>query len=172
MNEPKYNAGFCFQIIAAGAAFCVARIGAGMMPDELFLRVFCKPAAAGAALLCGAASNETLIVSNAGGVFEVVRSCGAADFFSMMGGALAWHAAGCRRRADTAWRLALVFPAAFALTVVVNSARLAVVVATHPIAVRFLPERFGAAAHMVAGVLVFFPALLATWYICDSRSKK
>jgi hypothetical protein len=32
-----------------------------------------------------------------------------------------------------------------------------------------LPERFDAAVHMVSGVMIFFPALLAVWWVCKTR---
>jgi hypothetical protein len=52
----------------------------------------------------------------------------------------------------------------FALTV--NGARIVVTVWTRAVAEVVLPASCFPAVHLASGVLVFFPALLAMWWLC------
>jgi hypothetical protein len=54
----------------------------------------------------------------------------------------------------------------------VNSMRVVLSFWTRLASEALLPERFDAAVHMVSGVMIFFPALLAVWWFCKTRTKE
>jgi len=54
----------------------------------------------------------------------------------------------------------------------VNGLRVVLSYWTRMLSEALLPERFDAAVHMVSGVMIFFPALLAVWWFCKTRTKE
>jgi exosortase/archaeosortase family protein len=51
----------------------------------------------------------------------------------------------------------------------VNSMRVVLSFWTRLASEAMLPERFDAAVHMVSGVMIFFPALLCVWWLCETK---
>jgi hypothetical protein len=164
--------------------FAVAKLVAECLPEAAFAQVFCKvPAWLAAVYFQTPLQGETLLFGS-GATVVVSRACGGADFFAMLCAVLAWHAVAHREREhkhqhESGRRRAtlnaivvfgLIFPIAWAATLLVNGARVIAVVWVRAGADALLPERFAAAAHLAAGVLVFFPALAAAWWLCERRS--
>ena len=56
---------------------------------------------------------------------------------------------------------------AWVLTILVNSARLILIVPVTAVS-RILPERFGASVHMASGMLVFMSAFVILWFVSEN----
>lgn len=111
------------------------------------------PAKAGADGWWLAFSGQPLLVTGA---------CSATDFFQMTAALLGWHCALRTQRAawwPAAGAVALV--AAVPLTLFINALRLIAVAHAHRWVIPRLPEAYGAFLHMLTGVAVFLPALIA-----------
>jgi exosortase/archaeosortase family protein len=54
----------------------------------------------------------------------------------------------------------------------VNSMRVVLSYWTRLASEALLPERFDGAVHMVSGVMIFFPALLAAWWVCKTKTSE
>jgi exosortase/archaeosortase family protein len=128
------------DLFAAGAA----RVAAGLL---------------GAGLRLGATGQ---VVVWGEGTVTVTAACSGTDFFLMVAALLGWRLA----RADRP--LAATIPAALLgvtlavpVTLLVNGLRIAAVAQAHRWLIPLLPERHGAFAHMLTGVAVFLPALIA-----------
>lgn len=127
--------------------------------------IFIAGAARLAGLVSGAAVERAAdgwTLAFAGQPLLVTAACSATDFFLMTAALLGWHAA---RRVD---RPAL-FPVAAAgallaavpLTLAVNALRLVAVAHAHRWVIPRLPAACDAFLHMLTGVAVFLPALIA-----------
>ncbi|MDR3229070.1 MAG: archaeosortase/exosortase family protein, partial [Puniceicoccales bacterium] len=109
---------------------------------------------------------ETLLFAS-GQAVRVTRECGGADFFSMVCALLAWQFVPCRAR-----RIVLFPLAAWGVTMLVNAMRVIATVWTRTLGGALLPERLEAATHLLTGVLVFFPSLLAVWLISKRLARR
>lgn len=115
--------------------------------------------------LAGAAAGRTpdgWTLAFAGQPLLVTAACSATDFFLMTAALLGWHFA--RRLDRTAWfpvAAAGALLAAVPFTVAVNALRLVAVAHAHRWVGPRLPAACGPFLHMLAGVAVFLPALIA-----------
>ncbi len=141
--------------------------GAGVLKAVPWLKedVFVGGSAGLASLFSGAATVRTeagweLLFS--GQPVLVTSLCGATDFFLMVTALLGWHFA---RRAPSVGLLPLAMAgailAAVPLTLFVNALRLVAVAHAHRWVIPRMPEVYDAFLHMLTGVAVFLPALIA-----------
>ncbi|MDR2862851.1 MAG: archaeosortase/exosortase family protein [Puniceicoccales bacterium] len=130
------------------------------LPDAVFSPIFCKiPAWIAASYFQAGLDGDTLVFTS-GQMVSVTRACGGSDFFALLCAMLSWEAVPERMR-----RLPALLAGAWAVTMFVNGMRVVTSVWTRWFAEAFLPERMDAATHLVSGVLVFFPSLLAVWWL-------
>jgi exosortase/archaeosortase family protein len=92
----------------------------------------------------------------------VTAACSATDFYLMVAALLGWH--GALRTERRAWWpvvgvVALV--AAVPLTLFINALRLIAVAHAHRWVIPRMPDAYGAFLHMLTGMAVFLPALIA-----------
>jgi len=133
------------------------------LPECWFNLFFCRlPAVLAALYLNVPQEASTLFVSDSV-LFEVKRSCGGSDFFVIVCTMVTWY----YLKGERAWvRLLLLLPALLLVTNLVNSLRVVALVWVYAASEAFVPERFNAALHLSAGVMIFFPALLGLWWWC------
>jgi exosortase/archaeosortase family protein len=152
------------RAVAAGAAVFALTAA---LPDAMFDVVFCRvPAGLAAAYLGGMPDGGSAFALADGRVVEVTRACGGAGFFAMLCGLLAWRGFLPSRDAF----IPVFALAAWGYTVVMNGVRVVAAVYARAFAEAASPERFWGAAHLAAGVAVFFPALLLAWWMTERRS--
>lgn len=120
-----------------------------LIPDQLYLRLFCEIPAGLAAGYYGSSPETPFSFTARGITIEVVRSCGATDFFAMVFTILLpkW------------WRLF----AAYGITLLMNTARLIILVPATALIHASFPEQFYSLGHQVVGTAVFLPALILIW---------
>jgi exosortase/archaeosortase family protein len=148
------------KFAAASGAFVAVKLAIAALPDGVFAQIFCKISAwIAAAYFQASLIGETLLFVS-GQMVSVTRACGGADFFAMLCALFAWQVVPERIR----WLPALC-AGAWAVTLLVNAMRVIAAIWMRSFAELLLPERMEAAVHLVSGVLVFFPALLAAWWI-------
>jgi hypothetical protein len=120
-----------------------------LIPDQLYLLLFCEIPARLAAGYHGSLLSAPLSFIAQGITIEIVRSCGATDFFVMVFMIL------MPRR----WSLF----AAYGITLLVNTARLIILIPATSVIHASVPERFYALGHQIVGTAVFLPALVLIW---------
>ncbi|MBC8040550.1 MAG: hypothetical protein H7Y06_08415 [Opitutaceae bacterium] len=145
---------------AAGVGGAVLKL-APAVESEVFV--------AGAARMAGVVSGvpaeagvDGWLLAFAGQPLLVTAACSATDFFLMVAALLGWHGA---LRTDRAawWPVAGVaaLVAAVPLTLFINALRLIAVAHAHRWVIPNMPEAYGAFLHMLTGVAVFLPTLIA-----------
>jgi exosortase/archaeosortase family protein len=144
-------------LIAFASAFAVV---SGMPNVELWL--FARATAAVAGLLSGAPSmyssdgwllpfqHQTLLVSEA---------CSGASFFIMLASLLTWHL--CQRWSRAVPAVLIGLPLALALSLLINALRVLCLSQAHRWLIPLLPENYAHITHLMIGVAVFLPALIA-----------
>lgn len=120
-----------------------------LIPDRFYLLLFCEIPARLAAWYYGSLLSKPLSFTAQGISIGVVRSCGATDFFVMVFMIL------MPRR----WSLF----AAYGITLLVNTARLIILVPATAIIQASFPERFYLLGHQIVGTAVFLPTLVLIW---------
>ena len=149
-------------VMAGGAVFIGLTLLISALPDTVYALVFCcVPAWLAAAFFHAGVDGATLILGS-GRMVAVTRECGGSDFFALVCAVLTWHAV----RQKGAATLPFWWCGAWGFSVLANGMRVVVTVWTRAIVELALPERFFGAAHLVSGVLVFFPALFFLWWAC------
>ena len=120
-----------------------------ILPDGIYMPLFCDIPARLASGYYGAALEESRTFTTHGVTIEVVRSCGATDFLVMVFAILAarW------------WSIF----AAYGLTILLNTARLIILVPATGFIHTLFPERFYALGHQMAGTAVFLTSLVIIW---------
>jgi len=151
---------------AAVSAGCAVFIGMNLLvsaiPDTVYALMFCRvPTWLAAAFFHAGVDGATLVLGS-GRIVSVTRECGGSDFFALVCAVLTWHAV----RQKGAAALPFWWCGAWIFAVLANGMRVILTVWTRAFAELFLPERFFGAAHLVSGVLVFFPALFFLWCFC------
>lgn len=133
------------------------------LPEQCFNLLFCRlPAVLAALYLNVPHEANTLLVSDSV-LFEVERACGGSDFFVIVCTMVTWY----YLKRERAWvGLLLLVPTLLLATNLVNSLRIVTLVWVHVVSATCVPERFNGALHLSAGVMIFFPALLALWWWC------
>lgn len=160
----RYGKGFSLK--GGGAVWLCVLLLVSALPDAWSAAAFCRVPAWIAAAFFGVPVSGPLLAFGSGRVVAVTRACDGSDFFALICGVLTWYAL---KQNVKLWRLPLFWCAAWCVTVLVNGLRVIVTVWTRGIAEWLFPERFLSAVHLVSGVMVFFPALMAVWWFCVRR---
>lgn len=92
----------------------------------------------------------------------VTRACSGADFFLLTAVLIGWRTGGWLRAVG----------GGFAIAMVVNAARITVVAQAHRWVISRVPEAYGAFLHMLVGVAVFLPALIALNLACETYARR
>jgi exosortase K len=143
--------------------FCLTWGFTQVLPESWFVPLFCRLPALLASLYLNVPCEGTSLFVSDSVLFEVKRSCGGSDFFVIVCTMVTWY----YLKRERAWvRLLLLLPALLLLTNLVNSLRVVALVWVYAVSEAFVPERFNAALHLSAGVMIFFPALLGLWWLC------
>ena len=126
------------------------------------LQVFAQGAAKIASLFSGAPlvegesgwllplSHQTILISEA---------CSGATFFIITSTLLCWHIA--RRTEHHIATLVIALSSALALAIFINALRIICLVQAHRWFIPHLPENYTSFAHMLIGIAVFLPSLIA-----------
>jgi len=160
---------------AAGAGLMATGAGALLLYFAPALRadLFAAGAARLAAILLGTGVEREAAASVfvfGGRTVAVTAACSGTDFFLMVAALLGWGLARARGgfvRPALAG-LALALPVAL----LVNAARIVAVTQAHRWVIPLLPERHGAFAHLLTGVAVFLPALIALNLVLETYAKR
>ncbi len=127
--------------------------------------VFMGGAARLAGLIFGVAAtrgDEGWLLPFAGQPVIVTEACSATDFSLMTAALLGWHfAQRVRRPALLPLAAAGALVAAVPLTLFVNALRIVAVAHAHRWVIERMPAAYGSFLHMLTGVAVFLPALIA-----------
>jgi exosortase/archaeosortase family protein len=144
--------------LAAVATGWLVLLGAPTLEIEVFAR--------GAAGLAGLLSGSPVLRHDAGWMLPsgelpvlVTATCSGADFFLIVAALVGWHLG--RQRVRTTGAIIAGLATAVPVAVFVNALRIVAVVQAHRWVIPRLPEAYGAFAHMLTGVAVFLPALIA-----------
>jgi exosortase/archaeosortase family protein len=155
-----------FALTGGVAAGLGALLLVAALPEAWRAAAFCRAPAWLAAAFFGVPVSGAQLAFGSGRIVAVTRACDGSDFFALICGVLTWHAL---KQGVKLWRMPLFWCAAWGVTVLVNGMRVIVTVLTRGVAEWLLPERFLSAVHLVSGVMVFFPALMAVWWFCGRR---
>ena len=143
-----------------------------LAPDSLIVPVFCRiPAELAARYYNVALQIPELIFSVRGATFEVIRPCGAMDFFSMVSGLLVYGMLTIRLRnlrtkflAQTGISVLLclfALPLAWLVTIATNAVRLVFLVPVRALMYHYFSEKAYAAGAF--GALVFLTSFILLW---------
>ncbi len=148
-------------VTAALAAILLGALVLHLLP-ALELSLF----AAGAARLAGLFTGTPVVRIAEGWLLPhpvfpvaVTAACSATDYYLMVAALITWQRA--RRGRSPAPALLVGLAAALPLTLFVNSLRVVTVTAAHRWLIPLLPSAYDAFLHLLAGVAVFLPALIA-----------
>jgi len=148
--------------ILAGAGVAMAAWLLLKVAPQLEIEAFARVAASLAGLLSGRGVMRIAdgwLLPGAGRPVVVTAACSATGYFLILCALLGWRLSQRKRRIAVA--LGAAIPMAFALAVLVNSLRVVALVQAHRWVIPRFPESYGALLHMLAGVAVFLPALIA-----------
>ncbi len=166
MPEPRHW--FKGALLALALAVIAS---AASSPDSVRRIAFCAPAAHVAGLLSGAPCvNEDGDYRLIGPDLDLIvaPACAAVDYFCLMTGFLSllvtWRGFGLLAQA-------LVLPAAWALTILVNALRLTACWQTDRLTHPRLPESLWAAPHMAVGVVTFLAGLVLVFWIMTRKKR-
>ena len=146
--------------------------GAAASSDYLQRPLFCAPAAHVAGLLSGApclkvGDDYRLIGSDLD--LTIIPACGAMDYFCLMAGFLSllmtWR--GFRIRAQL-----LVLPAAWGVTILINSLRLTACWQADRLAQAFLPHSLWGAVHMGVGIVTFLAGMTGVFWLMMEKGSR
>lgn len=102
---------------------------------------------------------EGWLLPHSAGSVAVTAACSATDYYLMVVALITWQRTRHGQSALPALLVGLV--AALPLTLFVNALRVITVTAAHRWFIPLLPATYGAFLHLVTGVAVFLPALIA-----------
>lgn len=129
-----------------------------------------------AASLAGLASGSPVLAGRDGWLLPgadlpvlVTPECSGVDFFLLVAALLAWQSG---RRINPAWRavpVAVILAAPIAIFV--NALRIVAVVQAHGWVIPQLPASYAPFAHLLTGVAVFLPALVALNLLCEIHGR-
>ena len=149
----------------AATAGLVAGACGALLPrvfPALELRLFAHGAAWLAGFLTGSpveCVRTGWALSIGGYPVAVTVACRATDFFFMVAAIISWQLA--RRRSSVAVAVAAGLGAALPVAIFVNSVRVVTVAQVHRWAGPLLPDAYDSILHLLAGVAVFLPSLVA-----------
>lgn len=163
----------------------VAAVPIGMimdtLPDGLFIPFFCDlPAFFASKYYQAHLARPELVFSVRDITVQVTRGCGASGFFAICAALLLTRLWQCYDVATggSAWKAAVAALFAVAvswiLTLVINCARIVCLIPVTEVTL-FLPEKFRASVHMMAGMVILMGAFIALWagsgYIINERRR-
>ena len=163
------------RIAITACVFCLLYILIACLPDTVFDLLFCRIPAWLASLYLGATCDGTTLALRSGRLLEVTPACGGSDFFILVCSMIAWYATVPSHQSQVSsfkfqiGRSFVLLFVAWAFVNGVNSMRVVLSFWTRLASEAMLPERFDAAVHMVSGVMIFFPALLCVWWLCETK---
>jgi exosortase/archaeosortase family protein len=158
---------------AVGAS--AAALGALVLNAVPALRI--EVFAAGAARIAAFLTGSELVRGDAAWLIQVgdrtvavTEACSGTDFYLMVAGLLGWRIFG---RGQSFVRGVLVsLVVALPVAMLVNALRVVAVTQAHRWLIPLLPERHGAFAHMLTGVAVFLPSLIALNFALETYAKR
>ena len=161
MNEGNtFRRAHIISVLASGGVVLVVCWLLRMLPDTTIVPVFCRvPAEVAAGYYSAELQKDGLLFAVNGITFSVARSCAATDFFSMVTGLLLYL---CVRRRSVAL-MSAILPAAWAVTLIANTARLILLVPAAALVYHYLPERTFAASHQALGAFIFLTVFILLW---------
>ncbi len=146
----------------------IAAIGTALA----FILVNCFPAAEqqvfaqGAARIAGLFTGAPVVESEAGWLLPlshrtilVSEACSGATFFLITCTLLCWHIS--RRTACHITSIVIGLSSAFALAIFINALRIICLVQAHRWLIPQMPDNYAGFAHMLIGIAVFLPSLIA-----------
>ncbi len=100
----------------------------------------------------------------------VTSGCSGTDFYLMVAGLLGWKIFG----RGQSWIRGVLASLAVALPIamLVNALRVVAVTQAHRWLIPLLPDRHGAFAHMLTGVAIFLPSLIALNFALETYAKR
>jgi exosortase/archaeosortase family protein len=152
--------------LAAAAAGALVLFFVPTLEIELFAR--------GAAQLAGFLGGSPVLRDEAGWMLPsgelpvlVTAACSGADFFLIVAALVGWQLA--RRGVRPAGAIVAGLAAAVPVAIYVNALRIVAVAQAHRWVIPRLPDAYGAFTHMLTGVAVFLPALIALNVLLEIR---
>ncbi|MET0261524.1 MAG: archaeosortase/exosortase family protein [Rariglobus sp.] len=159
----------------AGRVACAvsAGMGAMLLRSSAWIEntVFIGGAAQLASLLCGSPTVKTAegwVLPLAEVPVIVTAACSATDFYVMTAVLLGWHLA---KRTGRVFAVIGAMLAAVPLTLAINALRIVAVAQAHRWAIPHAPEAYEKSLHMLTGVAVFLPALIALNLIFETYGR-
>ena len=159
---------------AAGAGLLAAACGGLLLVlfPPLELELFARGAAQLAGLLSGAPvlrSAEGWLLPSANLPVLVTSACSGADYFLIVAVLLGWHLSRRGRALPRAVLCGTVF--ACPLAIAVNALRIATLAQMHRWFIPLLPVSYAPFLHMLTGVAVFLPALIALHLLLEYHGR-
>jgi len=148
-------------VLTALVTFAIATAAAYLFPS-VELQVFARTTAEIAGLLSGAPAITTpdgWLLPFQHQALLISEACSGAGFFIMLASLLAWHLA--KRWGRVLPALVVGLSASFALAMGINALRVLSLSQAHRWLIPLLPETYAHVAHLMVGVAVFLPALIA-----------
>lgn len=164
MQRPLLQA----EHLRAGIVACVLAAclwgGLRLLPEAVCVTIFCRvPAWLAAGYYNVRLLEPGLIFATHHVTLSVARSCAATDFFVVVSALLAWGAWMRRNPWQRVGLLVVVVPAAWAMTVLANTARLILLVPATAWMRAMIPPQAHALGHQTVGVFVFLTCLTFIW---------
>ena len=183
----RFNIPISLPMLLGASVVFVAWGMLRLAPDSFIIPVFCRvPAELAARYYNVALQTPELIFSVRGSVFEVIRPCGATDFFSMVAGLLTYASVRLEIRpirpigqiGRGKWcilcpigRIGLIgpisflaiLPLAWGITLLANAIRLIFIVPATFFVYHHFSMRAFAASHQAFGTLVFLTLFIILW---------
>ena len=134
----------------------------------LELRIFAGGAARLAGLFTGSPvlrTDQSWELPSASVPVAVTAACSAADFFLIVAALIGWQLAKRGKPLVVAIPAGLI--AALPLTIPINALRIIAVAQAHRWIIPLLPEAYGPILHMLTGVAVFLPSLVALNWLLE-----
>ncbi len=159
---------------AVGASLLAVACGGLLLVvfPPLELELFARGAAQLAGLLSGAPvlrTAEGWLLPSAQPPVLVTSACSGADYFLIVAALLGWHLARCGRTLPRAALCGATI--ACPLAIAVNALRIATLAQMHRWFIPLLPAAYAPFLHMLTGVAVFLPALIAVHLLLEYHGR-
>ena len=151
----------CRAVAPAVAAVLIGALALHLLPS-LEVSMFAAGAAHLASLFTGTPVvriSEGWLLPHPSFPVAVTAACSATDYYLMVAALITWQRA--RHGQSLAPSLLVGLLAALPLTLFVNALRVVTVTAAHRWLIPLLPSSFDAFLHLVTGIAIFLPALIA-----------
>jgi len=164
---------FAFRAIIAGLA---AAAGGGLLLrclPGMEVQLFAGGAARLAGLLAGSPVlrvGQRWELPSASVPVAVTAACSATDFFLMVSALISWQLARQGKSLVIAIPAGLV--AALPLTISINALRIVAVAQAHRWVIPLVPDSYGPFLHLLTGVAIFLPSLVALNLLLESHGHR